>query len=89
MKIDSVLHMNLLKTVVSFTGGTSLDSVFWPLSDSSAEGEVENLLDICVCHHIHSYSTEYLVKWYRYNLAKSTWEHMSNFTNCPKILSTL
>ena len=64
-KIYDLFYASWLKPIVGFTGGTSFNSVFRPLLDFSGKYEVEKLLDIIVQYYGYSYSTEYLVKWYR------------------------
>lgn len=76
-----------MKPAVGFTGGTASDSVFRPLPDDSGEYEVEDILDMRVRCRGRLSSTEYLVKWRGYGLAESTWEPVSNLTNCPEVLS--
>ena len=66
--------MSKLKPAVGFTGGTSSNTVFRHLLDSSGEHKVDDLLEIRVCHRDHSSSTKYLVKQRGYGLAESTWE---------------
>ena len=53
-KIRDIFHVSKQKSANSFTGGTSSNSYFWPLRDSSNKYEVENLLDVYMQQCSHS-----------------------------------
>ncbi len=55
--------------------------------NNSIEFEVENILDVRSVHRGRGQRVEYLVKWAGYPVFDSTWEPLSNLTNCESILS--
>ena len=81
-----------MKPAVGFTGGTLFDvaddSPFRPSANLDDEFEVEDLLDFRQIHRGRSLQDEYLVKWKGYGVFESTWEPLSNLTNCSSILSS-
>ena len=88
-KVYNVFHVSQLKPAIGFVSGSSGDtpSLFQPSVDNSGEFEVDDILDSCFVHHGWQLVEEFLVKQHGYDLFETTWEPLSNLTNCPDVLS--
>ncbi len=77
--MHNVFHVSLLKP---HFGIVPLPRAPIFVDDESEEFEVEKILQ----KRIFKNKVEYLVKWKGYDVYDSTWEPLSNLTNCQSLL---
>ncbi len=78
-KLHNVFHVSLLKPRF---GALWIPRAPVFIADDDWEFEVENFLQ----KPVYRNKVEYLVKWKGYDVCDSTWETLSNLTNCKNLL---